>query len=158
MSDPRTLKLEEYIQGAEQLRQAVAGMTREQLLAKPIPGKWSTLEVVCHIADFEPIYADRIKRILAEENPKMMSGDPDLFAAKLAYEHRDLDVELDIITSVRKQLARILEVQSAEAFQRTGIHSVDGPVTIETLLKRVTNHITHHLPFIQEKRKALGVS
>jgi hypothetical protein len=33
-------------------------MTREQLLARPVPGKWSTQEVVCHLADYEPIYAD----------------------------------------------------------------------------------------------------
>ncbi len=157
MSNSLKLKLEEYLQGAELIRQAVAGMTREQLLAKPVPGKWSTLEVVCHIADFEPIYADRMKRILAEENPTIMSGDPDLFAAKLAYEHRDLDVELDLISSVRKQVARIFEIQPEEAFQRTGMHSVDGPVTIETLLTRVTKHIPHHLPFIQEKREALGI-
>ena len=43
----------------ELLRNAVAGMTREQLVARPVPGRWSTLEVVCHVADFEPILADR---------------------------------------------------------------------------------------------------
>ena len=45
------------------MRRAVSGMTPEQLLARPIPGRWSTLEVVCHLADFEPIYADRMKRV-----------------------------------------------------------------------------------------------
>jgi len=33
-------------QGIEDLRTAVAGMTAEQVLSRPIPGKWSTLEVV----------------------------------------------------------------------------------------------------------------
>jgi hypothetical protein len=41
-------------------------MDRSQLLARPIPRKWSTLEVVCHLADFEIVYADRIKRVIAE--------------------------------------------------------------------------------------------
>ncbi len=52
-----------YLAGAAQLREAVAGMTHEQLIARPVPGKWSTLEVVAHVSDFEPIMADRIKRV-----------------------------------------------------------------------------------------------
>ena len=41
------------------LREAVAGMSREHLRASPVP-EWSTHQVICHIADFEPIYADRM--------------------------------------------------------------------------------------------------
>jgi hypothetical protein len=33
------------------LRRVVEDMTPEQLTARPIPGKWSTLEVVCHLVD-----------------------------------------------------------------------------------------------------------
>jgi hypothetical protein len=40
-----------YEQGISDLKNAVAGMTTDQLQARPIPGKWSTLEVVCHLAD-----------------------------------------------------------------------------------------------------------
>jgi len=42
-----------YERGVEELRLAVTGMTVEQLRSRPVPGKWSTLEVVCHIADCE---------------------------------------------------------------------------------------------------------
>ena len=41
-----------YEHGVEELRVAVTGMTGEQLRSRPVPGKWSTLEVVCHIADW----------------------------------------------------------------------------------------------------------
>ena len=49
-------------------------MTQEQLIARPIPGKWSTLEVVCHLADFEIVYADRIKRVIAENEPTLSAA------------------------------------------------------------------------------------
>jgi hypothetical protein len=117
----------------------------------------STLEVVCHIADFEPIYADRMKRVLAEEQPRILSGDPDLFQKRLAYDQRDLAEELDLIEVVRKQMARILKTASDADAQRTGVHSVDGPLTLETLLKRIAGHIPHHIRFIAEKRAALGL-
>ena len=47
-----------YERGVEELRLAVAGMTVEQLRSRPVAGKWSTLEVVCHIADCEQFFAD----------------------------------------------------------------------------------------------------
>jgi uncharacterized damage-inducible protein DinB len=148
--------LEEYARGPGLLRAAVAGMSREQIAARPVAGKWSTLEVVCHIADFEPVYADRMKRVLAEESPRLLSGDPDRFAAALNYPGRDLEEELALIEVVRRQMVRILEATPAAMFQRTGQHSEDGPLTLETLLTRITKHIPHHVEFIAEKRKALG--
>ena len=57
--------IEQYLAGPSLLRRAVAGMTREQLLARPIPGKWSAQEVVCHLADYEPIYAHCMQRVIA---------------------------------------------------------------------------------------------
>jgi hypothetical protein len=83
--------IQEYLAGPGLLRRAVSGMTRDQLLVRPITGKWSTQEVVCHLADYEPIYADRMKRVIALEEPELFKGDPVLFAARLAYDHRDME-------------------------------------------------------------------
>jgi hypothetical protein len=149
--------IDQYRAGPVQLRKAVAGMNREQLAAHPVPGKWSALEVVCHIADFEPIYADRMKRVIAEENPLLLAGDPDHFQAALAYGSRDVGEELTLIETVRSQMARILKVLPESAFARTGKHSVDGPLSLTVLLERITGHIPHHVQFIEEKRKALGL-
>ena len=146
----------EYLAGPQKLRAAVTGMTAEQMDAKPIPGKWSTKQVICHIADFEPVYADRMKRVIAENEPRLMSGDPDLFAARLAYDQRDVEVELDFIEATRKHMGAILRSLVESDFQRQGNHSEDGMITLETLLTRITNHIPHHLKFIEEKRAALA--
>ena len=147
--------IDNYLDGPGLLRKAVAGMTQEQLTARPIPGKWSTLEVICHLADFEIVYADRIKRIIAENEPTMFGGDPDTFAARLAYHDREVGDELQLIELVRTQVARILRTLKPKDFQRHGIHSEFGPLTLEMLLQRITGHIPHHVRFIEEKRKAL---
>lgn len=149
--------IEQYLAGPVQLRKAIAGMTREQLAARPVPGKWTTLEVICHIADFEPVYADRMKRVIAEEGPLLLSGDPDKFQARLAYANRDAEEELTLIATVRSQMARILKTLPEADFARTGKHSADGPLSLVTLLERITNHIPHHVTFVEEKRKALGL-
>jgi hypothetical protein len=150
--------IEQYRAGPALLRRTVAGMTRDQLLARPIPGKWSTQEVVCHLADYEPIYADRMKRVIALKAPELLKGDPTLFAARLAYDHRDLEEELALIELVRKQMARILRTLTPPDFQRTGGHSRDGTLMLEVLLQRITAHIPHHVRFIEEKKRALASS
>lgn len=145
----------DYLAGPELLRQAVAGMTAEQLKLRPIAGKWSTLEVVCHIADYEPILADRMKRVISHDQPRFEGADPNLFASQLCYHDRDIEEELQIIDVTRKQMARILRQSPPEAFARTGIHAERGPLTLQRLLEITTQHIPHHIRFIEEKRAAM---
>lgn len=157
MSASLTRLIADYVDGPRLLHEAVRGLSREQLLARPIAGKWSTLEVVCHLADFEPIFADRMKRVLAADRPQLLSADENRFAAALAYHERDLEEEWTLIECTRGQMARILRTLPLEALQRVGVHSERGPVTLEQLLTGASNHIRHHIPFLHEKRKALGM-
>jgi hypothetical protein len=149
--------IDNYLAGPRVLRQAVAGLTREQLLARPVPGKWSALEVVCHLADFDPIIADRMKRVIAEERPQLIGADENRFAAALAYHERDLEEELVLIERTRAQMARILRTLKPEALRRVGVHNERGPRTLEDLLKGATDHIPHHVKFLADKRRALGL-
>jgi uncharacterized damage-inducible protein DinB len=150
--------VEAYLAGPGTLRQAVQGLSREQLLARPVAGKWSTLEVVCHLADFDPILADRMKRVIAEERPALVGADENRFAAALAYHERDIGEELTIIEQTRRQLSRILRKLPEAALQRVGVHSERGPRTLEQLLISAINHIPHHVKFIHDKRRALGLA
>ena len=155
MSNPTEL-IDNYVKGAETLRKAVTGMTTEQLKARPVAGKWSTLEVVCHICDFEPIMADRMKRTISMEKPLLFGADEKDFARALTYHDRDVEEELAIVENTRTQMARILRKLPPEAWQRTGNHSERGLVTLEQFVQTATKHIPHHVAFIQEKRKVLG--
>jgi hypothetical protein len=150
--------IRQYLEGPTLVRAAVSGMTPEQLRARPVAGKWSTLECVVHIADFEPILADRVKRIAALDNPMLMGADENLFVSSLAYQDRDLEEELRIIEVTRAQLARILRTKGPEILTRVGQHSERGSRTLEQFLQGAINHIPHHVAFIHEKRKALGLN
>jgi hypothetical protein len=158
MASPQELA-DQYLAGAAQLRAAVAGMTREQLVARPVTGKWSTLEVVCHIADFDPVLVERMKRIITmgADVPLLLAADENLFVKELKYHDRDLEEELALIDLTRKQMARIIRGLTPAQLQLTGNHNKKGLQTLEKVIQTATNHIPHHLPFIAEKRKALGV-
>jgi uncharacterized damage-inducible protein DinB len=153
-------KIDAYVTGPQLLRQAVAGMSREQVRARPVPGRWSTLEVVCHVADFEPVYTDRMKRILAEDRPTLFGADEQRYAAALAYPERNLEEELTLIELTRRNMARILRTLPDEVLQRPALHQEptgSEPRTLERYLTLITNHIPHHAKFILEKRRALGL-
>jgi DinB superfamily len=147
-----------YATGPAKLRAATANMTREQLLARPVAGKWSTLEVVAHIADFEPVLVDRMKRIACFSKPLLFVADENEFVKLLAYQERDLEEELHVIESTRASMARVLRTFPAETFARHGVHTEKGLVTLEQILTAAGNHIPNHLPFIHAKREALGLS
>ena len=150
--------LDRYAAGPAILRTAVKEIDRQKLALRPVAGRWSTLEVVCHLSDAEAVYAERMKRVIAEDEPPLRGFDPDVWMPRLAYHDRDVDEEIELIELVRGQMARILRPLAPDQFQRRGIHSEDGPMTLETLLRRITDHLPHHLRFIEEKKAALANS
>ncbi len=157
MTEPNLL--ERYQAGPQLLRKAIAGLTPDQLRARPVAGKWSTLEVISHIADFEVIGVDRLMAVLAETDPPLPGRDEQQFAARLSYQSRDAEEQLQLIEACRRHTARQLQSLSQGDWGRRGIHSEAGPLTLEQLLERVVRHLEHHVRFIDEKRRALsGIS
>ena len=146
-----------YEFGPQQLRDAVAGLTCEQLRARPVEGRWSTLEVVCHLADCEQFFADRMKRTIATERPLLLGAQGGRYPEPLRYHGRDIEEELDLIALTRRQMARLLRLLPEAAWTRTAVHSETGLVTMRQLVLHATRHQEHHLWFVAEKRRALGV-
>jgi len=145
-----------YSQGIDDLKTAVEGMSCEQVLARPIPGKWSTLEVVSHLADTEIYFTDRIERTLAIERPLLIAVDERPYPERLNYQEFDLAEQLDLFTALRRHAARILRKQPPKAWERRAIHTETGLVTVRQLVLQPIRHVNHHLRFIAEKRAALN--
>jgi DinB superfamily len=149
--------LEAYLGGADRLRSAVGGVGREPMNLRPIPGKWSILEVVCHLADTDANIAHRIKRILSEDRPAFDRVQPDLMQAALAYHERDVEEELTLFDVGRRQVGRILAASPAEAWERTGVVGDRGDRSVAQMVDGAVQHLAHHLAFVAEKRRALGL-
>lgn len=146
-----------YLVSLTWLRQSVADLTPEQLRMRPVPGKWSTLEVVGHLVDSEQAWCHRMKRVIAEEMPLLIGYDQSRFTAALNYHQHDLEQELTLLEGMRRQMAHILQGLPATTWSRTGVHSERGLVTLEEMLQAEADHVPHHIRHILEKRKALGL-
>src|SRR5947207_11780158 len=110
-----TALIEEYLAGPDLLRRSVARLGPEQLIARPVPGKWSTLEVVCHLVDSEQAWCHRMKRVIVEEQPLLIGYDQSRFTAGLPYHQNELGEELSLLDAMRRQMARTLRAQSESA-------------------------------------------
>jgi hypothetical protein len=146
----------DYEQGITDLQQAVAGMTAEQAKARPIPGKWSTIECVAHMAGTEIYFSDRIERTIALDHPMLLSVDEQPYPDRIGFQELDLAEEVALLTALRKHVARVLKLQPPEAWKRTAVHTASGILNLRQLVLQSVRHLRHHLPFIAEKRKALS--
>jgi uncharacterized damage-inducible protein DinB len=147
--------IDAYVHGIQPLIGAVHGLSPEDLRVRIAPGTWSILEVLCHLADSETLFSERMKRVLIEDRPPLLFADPDRYIAALAYHQRDAWEELAVIHTARNQMARILRAQRPEAWDRVGVHSKEGERTLEQLVRKAVDHLEHHLVFVRGKRMSL---
>src|SRR6516164_8967679 len=148
--------IEQYVACAPRLRQAVTGLSPEDLVARPGPGKWSILEVVVHLTDSDCISIDRMKRMLTENNPPLLYADETAYIDRLCSHDQSLDDALTLFEVGRRQFARVLRKLPDEAFEREGTHNRRGKVKVGDMVRGYVDHVDHHLKFVDEKRARLG--
>jgi hypothetical protein len=146
-----------YRRGPGLLRESLAGMDAGALRARPFEGKMSSLEVLAHLADCEQFLADRMKRTIGTERPLLMGIDATPYLAKLHYQERDPELDLRLIDVTREQMAADLDRITAADWQRQGVHTETGLVTVRQQILHTIRHLEWHVATILEKRAALGL-
>lgn len=148
-------QIERYAAGGASLREAVLGLREEQLKSFPIPGTWSIQQIVVHLNDADAVGIDRMKRVVAMERPLLMGYDENAFTARLGYDAQPVAQTLELFDLNRRMWAITLRGLPAEAFDRFGIHSERGKLTLAELVVDYIRHLEHHLSFVRRKREIL---
>jgi len=151
----RTL-IEQYAKGAGMVAESIKGLTRDDFRATPVPGTWSIQQIVIHLMDSDLIASDRMKRVIAEDNPAIIGYNETAFSQKLFYDKLDPAVAADIFKKNRELTAIILQNLPDNAFARTGTHNERGKISLKELLAMYVQHLEHHLGFLRHKRQLLG--
>lgn len=134
----------------------IAGLTPAECSAFPVPGTWSIQQLVVHVLDSDLIATHRMRRIVAEENPLLISYNETLFAQNLFYDRMELELVCDLFDANRRFTADLLRLLPDEAFRRSGVHNERGKVSLDQMLRLYVEHVDHHEKFLIAKRKALG--
>jgi hypothetical protein len=149
-------KIEDYAAGGPVLAGAIAGLTKAELNAHPVPGTWSIQQIVLHMMDSDLIASDRMKRVAAEEHPTLIGYNETAFAEKLYDADLDPALACEIFDKNRRMTAAMLRRLPDEAFARTGHHNERGEVSLEQFVESYIEHLEHHMKFVAQKRKLLG--
>ncbi|MGC9258920.1 MAG: DinB family protein [Phycisphaerae bacterium] len=148
--------IDEYVRQASLLAAAIRGLSAAELNAHPVPNTWSIRQIVMHLMDSDLIASDRMKRIIAENNPTLIGYDESAFATRLFYDQLDAGMAADVFGKNRLLTSAILYRLPAAAFSRTGTHNQRGRVTLEDMVKMYVQHFDHHMKFLKHKRQLLG--
>lgn len=148
--------IETYAAGAGKLAQAIQGLSGDDFLKMPVAGTWSIGQIVVHLMDSDLIGSDRMKRIIAEDNPTLIGYNETAFAEKLHYDKLDPFKAADVFRQNRELTAVILRALPEAAFERSGMHSERGRETLGELVTNYVDHLEHHLGFIRKKRTMIG--
>ncbi|MDZ7728914.1 MAG: DinB family protein [Dehalococcoidia bacterium] len=145
-----------YVRAPARVRAALSGLGPASLNRRPPGSDWSIRDIVIHLCDAELVRATRFMAIVASDEPPIPAYDEELYKRRLQYLWRDPELALTLFQHTRFAMAEMLQQCSAEHWERTGIHSEEGPISLAELLRRGADHGDEHLQQIVEFREAVG--
>ena len=121
------------------------GVAIDTLGTRVIPGKWSAHEQLAHLARYHQVFLQRIDRILSENAPEFPSYRAEDDPEWPAWTSLPTSQLLVRISSMRAKLMARLRSLSEEQFERTGVHSKFGAMSLSLWLEFFLVHEAHHL-------------
>jgi hypothetical protein len=144
--------LERFRRGPELLAVALTGVYGEEIDFTMAPGKWSIRQLTAHLADTELVAAHRMRQVIAEDQPKLMAFDQEAWARNLDYARRLPKQSLDTFRRLRAENYELLKALPEAAFERTGVHSERGAVSLGQMLNTFSEHVESHARQMQSIR------
>ena len=146
--------LERFRRGAEVVAATLTGAAGAEVDFKPAPDHWSVRQIVAHLADSEMVGAERFRRTIAEENPTILWYDEKAWAEKLDYATRKYSASLETFRRARAENYELLKDLPENAWSRPCVHSKEGPMNLDTLLRIYAEHAEKHAMQIRRVRDA----
>lgn len=153
LGDRDPLEVQEELVPA--LREAVEGLSPEDLQRREAPDKWSVLEVVRHLADTELVYRYRMRMSVAQPGSPIPAYDQDLWARELGYDGEGLEETLQELAALRTANLAWLRCLTEEELERAGIHEERGPESVRRIVELLAAHDLVHRRQIERIKSTL---
>jgi hypothetical protein len=144
--------LERLRRGPELAAVVLTGVFGEEEDFQPA-GKWSIRQIIAHLADAEMVAAQRLRQIIAEDNPTLSAFDQDAWARNLDYARRKPKQSLESFRRTRAENYELLKGVPESAFARAGNHTERGRITLRELTELVAQHAENHARQMQSIRE-----
>ena len=116
---------------------------------------WSPKRVLAHFVDVEPVFAERLRRMIEEDRPLIRSIDPLASLDAGDYLSRTVDALLDELGRSRRETCDWLRTLTAGQLERPAEHDTCDEITASNLLHYWPYHDTAHIRQIQRMLQAV---
>jgi hypothetical protein len=132
------------------LRHVVGDITGEQADARVDPERFTLREAVAHLADWETVLLDRVRRIAEEDKPVLPNIDEWERGLEKGYSKTDWRSQLDLLESRRAEFIAYVQALPPATLARTGIRPEIGEISIMDVAQLIPIHDVYHIKQARE--------
>lgn len=139
------------------LREAVAGLSDEQLDTPYRPGGWTLRQVVHHVADSHMNSYTRFKLALTENEPTIRPYYEDRWAELSDGKSAPVELSLSLLDALHSRWMILLRDMQYEQFARVFVHPESGNIIrLDWNVGNYAWHGNHHIAHITSLRDRKG--
>ncbi|NWF70181.1 MAG: DinB family protein [Chloroflexi bacterium] len=109
------------------------------------PDGWNTLQIMCHLRDFEKMFFERVRLMVEKERPLLPRYDSHQMVIDNDYANSGYRAALQEFAEIRRQHVAYLEALPPEAWWRSGVHPEHGVITVMEQAMQVALHDVDHI-------------
>ena len=155
-ADQRTAAIAQIAAAPRSLRDAVAGLSREQFDTPYRPGGWTVRQVVHHLPDSHMNSYIRLKLALTENEPTIKPYEEQLWAELGDSRDTPVEVSLTLLEALHQRWDVLLRSLGPKEYSRKFRHPALGAMTVDNLVNLYAWHGRHHVAHITSLRDREG--
>jgi hypothetical protein len=140
----------------QSLRNAVQGLTDEQLDTPYREGGWTIRQVVHHLADSHLNSYTRFRLALTEESPVICTYDERKWAELNDAKYSPIHSSLAILDGIHHRWSLLLHSFTPSDWRKTFVHPESGEMTLDMTMALYAWHSDHHVAHITSLRERKG--
>ena len=127
---------------------AIKAMGPERVAEPIAPGKWSPMQIACHLADCEVAFGFRLRQTLAEDNHTVQPFDQDKWAA--SYSSMTLAQALVTFAALRNWNLMLIRSALPANADKKATHPERGDQTFGGMVELIAGHDLNHLSQLEK--------
>ncbi len=139
--------------GPALLGASVHGLTDAEADFRPDPARFTIREALAHLADWEPVFLERLTRMRDEDHPTLPGYDEGQWAIEHDYARSCWQEQRDLFAERRRALASVVRSLTPEDWQRTAHRPEIGVLSMQDLALLIPLHDLYHLRQIADWRE-----
>jgi hypothetical protein len=133
----------------KRLRALTSGVGAKALAYSPAPDRWSSAQILAHLADAEIVAAWRLRSVLARDGVELQAFDQNTWASAFHYEQADPAESLALFEALRASNLSLLRRVDRTLHQNVGLHQERGKESVTHIVRMYAGHDVNHLGQIE---------